>query len=106
MSSRSVIWDNSPDSPFSFTGSWQWPINEPIRITQGYGMTYYAAKLNYYNGAPHTGVDMINISDYTVKAVKPGVLYKGAIACGGGTLRYVRVKQDDGYDTYYLHINY
>ncbi|AKM82875.1 hypothetical protein A2422_02795 [Candidatus Woesebacteria bacterium RIFOXYC1_FULL_31_51] len=106
LSSRSVIWDNSPDSPFSFTGSWQWPINEPIRITQGYGMTYYAAKLNYYNGAPHTGVDMINISDYTVKAVKPGVLYKGAIACGGGTLRYVRVKQDDGYDTYYLHINY
>lgn len=106
LSSQSVIWDNSPDGQFAFTGSWPWPINNPIRITQGYGMTYYAASLRYYGGAPHTGVDMINPSDYTVKAVKPGVLYKGAIACGGGTLRYVRVKQDDSYDTYYLHVNY
>lgn len=105
--SKQVIWDNAPDSPFSYGGSWQWPINDPVKITQGYGMTYYASTLRYYGGSPHTGLDMVNDNkDWTVKAIKTGVLYKGAIACGGGTLRYVRVKQSEGYDTYYLHVNY
>jgi len=99
-------WDNSPDGPFGFGGSWQWPINNPIRITQGYGMTYYASTLRYYGGSGHTGIDMVNDNDYTVKAARPGILFRGAIACGGGTLRYVHVKQDDGYDAYYLHVNY
>jgi len=103
---KSVEWDNAPDGQFSFSGSWQWPLNDPVRITQGYGMTYYASVLNYYGGAPHTGIDMVNDNDYTVKAVRNGTLYQGAIGCGGGTLRYVRVKQGDGYDIYYLHVNY
>lgn len=106
LSNKSVSWDNSPDGQFSFSGSWQWPIGEPIRITQGYGMTYYAANLRYYGGGPHTGIDMINPGDYNVKAVKPGTLYLGSIICGSGNLRYVHVRQDDGFDTYYLHINY
>jgi peptidoglycan hydrolase CwlO-like protein len=106
LAPKSVEWDNQPDGPFGFSGSWQWPINDPVRITQGYGMTYYASVLKYYGGSPHTGLDMVNTNDYTVKAVRAGTLYRGAIACGGGTLRYVRVQQEDGYDTYYLHINY
>lgn len=106
LSEKGVVWDNIPDGQFSFTGNWPWPINDPVRITQGYGMTYYAATLYYYGGGPHTGLDMVNPDDYTVKAVKPGILYVGSIACGGGTLKYVHVKQDDGYDTYYLHVNY
>ena len=71
-------------------------------------MTYFAQQLLYYSGRPHTGLDMVNNDkDWTVKAVKPGTLYRGAIACGKGTLRYVRVKHDsEGYDTYYLHVNY
>lgn len=105
LSPKTVEWDNGPDPEFSFNGSWPWPLNDPIRITQGYGMTYYAGQLNYYGGSPHTGLDMVN-DDYGVKAVQPGVLYRGAIGCGGGTLRYVRVKQDDGLNTYYLHVNY
>ncbi|MFC1649919.1 coiled-coil domain-containing protein, partial [Patescibacteria group bacterium] len=103
---KEVVWDNAPDGPFGFGGSWQWPINDPVRITQGYGSTYYASVLRYYRGAIHTGIDMVNTSDYTVKSVKAGTLYRGAIACGGGTLRYVRVKHDGGLDTYYLHVNY
>ncbi len=103
---KAVTWDNSPDGTFSFSGSWQWPINDPIRITQGYGMTYYASSLKYDGGAPHTGIDMVNQNNYLVKAARGGTLYRGAIACGGGTLKYVRVEQGDGYDTYYLHVNY
>lgn len=108
LSAKSVIWDNKPDGEFSFNGPWPWPINDPVRITQGYGMTYFAAQLRYYGGSPHTGIDMVNESkDWTVKSVKPGILYRGAIGCGGGTLRYVRVKHnDDNIDTYYLHVSY
>lgn len=103
-------WNNSPDGSFSFSGSWDWPVDDPAKINQGYGMTYYARVRRAYGGAPHTGIDMFSKSagNYTVKAVKTGKLYRGSIACGGGLLRYVRVEhQDDAsISTYYLHVNY
>lgn len=108
LKSESIAWNNSPDGSFGFSGGWNWPINNAARVTQGYGMTYYA-RAGYYGGAPHTGLDMISKSsgDYSVKAVRSGTLYRGSISCGGGLLRYVRVDhQDDSEDTYYLHVNY
>ena len=103
LSGKTVIWD-SVDSQPSFSGNWDWPINDPIRITQGYGRTSYSA---IYADGFHTGVDMVNNDkNYELKAVKNGVLYRGAIACGGGTLRYVKVDHGDGLVTYYLHVNY
>lgn len=110
LKSQDVDWDlcgwwPECDSQFSFSGSWNWPINGRPRITQGYGMSGYA-KNGAYGGGPHTGLDMMS-EDLQVKTVKDGTLYRGSIACGGGTLRYVRVKhQSEGYDTYYLHVNY
>jgi len=111
----SVIWDNQPDGPFSFSGSWNWPMNEPIRITQGYGETFYSRR-GYYRGSPHTGIDLVS-NDVAVKAVKDGVLYNGSISCCSycsslgkkvcGNLRYVRVKhKESNISTYYLHVNY
>ena len=106
LSNTSVIWDNAPDGPFSFSGSWRWPIDQPIRITQGYGYTFYARVMRYYGGNPHTGIDMVS-DNRAVYAVKDGVLYNGSIKCGGGYLRYVRVKhKDSNISTYYLHVNY
>jgi peptidoglycan hydrolase CwlO-like protein len=102
LKSISLIWDNN-DSQANGSGSWNWPINEPIRITQSYGNTSYSS---IYAGNFHTGVDMVNSDNMTVKAAKSGTLFRGAIGCGSGTLRYVHVKQDDGYDTFYLHVNY
>lgn len=104
-----VIWDldgwYGHDDPFGFSGSWDWPINGTPRVTQGYGMTAYA-RSGAYGGAAHTGIDMVS-DDLVVKGVKDGTLYRGSIACGGGTLRYVKVEhQDSDIDTYYLHINY
>jgi murein DD-endopeptidase MepM/ murein hydrolase activator NlpD len=99
----SLIWDNSGPELNGF-GSWNWPLNESIRITQSYGKTPYSS---IYAGDFHTGVDMVSTADLTVKAIKSGTLYRGSIACGGGALRYVRVDHaDDDYDTYYLHVNY
>jgi peptidoglycan hydrolase CwlO-like protein len=102
LKNTSLIWDNS-DSAQNGTGTWNWPLNDPIRITQGYGHTAYSSR---YTGDIHTGVDMVTDNN-TVKAVKSGELYQGTIACGkSGNILYVRVKQADNFDTYYLHVNY
>jgi peptidoglycan hydrolase CwlO-like protein len=110
LKSIDASWNNNPDSSFGFSGNWDWPVDDPAKINQGYGMTYYARVRRAYGGAPHTGIDMFSKTsgNYTVKAVKAGTLYRGSIACGGGLLRYVRVQhQDDSsLSTYYLHVNY
>lgn len=103
LSNKSVTFENSPDSQFSFSGGWNWPLSDPILIEQGYGMTYWA-RSGWYGGSPHTGIDMYSNSSMAVRAVKDGDLYKGNIACGGGTLLFARVDQSDGIQTYYLHI--
>lgn len=101
LRNTSIIWDNA-DAPQNGTGSWAWPLNDPIRVTQGYGHTAYSSR---YTGDVHTGVDMYS-ENSTVKSVKAGELFQGSMKCGSGNLMYVRVKQSDGYDTYYLHVNY
>jgi len=103
-----ITWNNQPDGSFDLNGSWNWPVNDAARITQGYGMTYYARVMRAYGGSPHTGIDMLSKNGGNdIKAVKSGSLYRGSISCGGGLLRYVRVVHDgDGVVTYYLHVNY
>lgn len=101
LKNTSLIWDNA-DSAQNGTGSWSWPLNDPIRITQGYGHTAYSSR---YTGDVHTGIDMVS-ENATVKAVKAGELYQGSMKCGSGNLLYVHVKQADNFDTYYLHVNY
>lgn len=103
LKSIGITWSNSPDGAFSFSGSWDWPLSEPVRITQGYGRTAYSQR---YANDQHTGIDMVS-ENREVKAVRKGKLYRGSIACGGGTLKYVHVDHaDDDLDTYYLHVNY
>lgn len=98
-----VVWG---DSSFDLTGNWDWPLNDPARVTQGYGYTSWS-RTGFYGGQPHTGIDMISkSSSLTVKAVKDGKLYRGSVRCGKGNLRYVRVKHDGGVSSYYLHVNY
>ncbi|MFH1244776.1 MAG: hypothetical protein V1487_04385 [bacterium] len=101
LRSTNLSWDNADPSQ-NGSGSWNWPLNDPIKITQGYGHTSYSSR---YTGNVHTGVDMVS-DNSTVKAVKPGELYQGSMKCGSGNLLYVHVKQSEGYDTYYLHVNY
>lgn len=103
LSNKGVTFDNSPDSPFSFSGSWSWPIFDPILIEQGFGMTYWA-RIGWYGGGPHTGIDMYSKSSGAVRAVKDGELFRGSIACRGGQLLFSRVDQSDGVQTYYFHI--
>lgn len=96
-----LIWDNI-DPARNGGGDWNWPLNDSIRVTQGYGSTSYSSR---YANDIHTGIDIVS-TNATVKAVKDGELYRGSMACGGGVLKYVRVKQSDNFDSYYLHVNY
>lgn len=102
LKSRDVVFDNSPDGSFSFSGSWEWPIENP-RITQGYGMTYWA-RINWYGGSPHTGIDMASDASSTIKAPKDGTLYKGSTSCSGATMNYVAVDHGDGIISWYWHV--
>src|SRR5579884_164565 len=85
-------------------GSWAWPLDGPIYITQGYGMTPYARATGAYGPSGHTGIDMYSPSSYAVHAVRGGALSTGGIACGGGTLHYKKVDHGDGTAAYYLHM--
>lgn len=93
--------------PFNPSGSWDWPMNGPITMYQGYGTTW--AVRNTWVGRVynfHNGID-IKGSSYEVKAVQNGTLFRGSYAGAGGCrLPYVRVRHDDGLDTLYLHVSY
>lgn len=102
LGGHDVTWDNSPDSPFSFTGSWNWPMNDSIRVTQGYGMTYWA-RTGFYGGGPHTGIDMVS-SNIVIKAPKGGTLYKGSGRCGSSTLKWVAIDHGEGIVSWYFHV--
>jgi len=93
----------SDAGPISPHGSWPWPIDNPIYISQGFGMTPYA-RSNAYNGNPHFGIDMYNSGGaFQVKATKDGKLYGGSVGCGGRTLYYGKIDHADGLKTFYLH---
>jgi len=94
---------------FNPSGSWNWPINSPIKFSQGFGTTW--AVRNSWVGriySFHNGIDINSESSSTIKAVKSGILYRGSYSGGGGCrLRYVRVDHDGSdLDTLYLHVNY
>lgn len=94
--------------PFNPSGSWNWPVDPPIRFTQGYGSTWAVG--NTWVGRVysfHNGID-INGSSPEVKAVKAGELYRGSyMGVNGCSLRYVRVDHEDSnLESFYLHVNY
>lgn len=98
--------DESGGDPHQASGDWDWPLNEPIKFNQGYGSGTAAIRARIVGYNFHTGIDIVS-DDRTIKTVKSGTLFRGAVACGGGTLRYVKVDHDDSnMNTYYLHVNY
>lgn len=102
LKNANPIWDNSPDGPATFNGDWDWPISNP-RITQGYGMTYWA-RLGWYGGNIHDGLDMAG--DTNISAPKSGKIIYGSTSCKNSTLKYAAVKHDDESSiiTLYLHV--
>ncbi len=99
--------NQSGGDPANPTGSWDWPLSGPIKYFQGYGETW--AVRNTWVGRIyrfHNGIDIAG-SSYEVRAVQSGSLFRGSYSGSGGCrLPYVRVRHEDGLDTFYLHVNY
>lgn len=101
------ISNQSGGDPANPSGSWEWPLSGQIKLFQGYGETW--AVRNTWVGQVyrfHNGIDIAG-SGWEVKAVKSGTLFRGSYGGSGGCrLPYVRVRHEDGMDTFYLHVYY
>ena len=96
-----IIWDNAPDDKFSFTGDWNWPLQN-ARVTQGYGYTWWANS-GFYNGKPHTGIDIVDDENPIIRAPKSGILYKGSASCRGSSMNWVAIEHDQVI-SWYWHV--
>lgn len=107
LSSKGVSY-SYPESQYGYygtinpRGSYPWPLDDPIKVNQGYGSHPFAQQ--FYPTGFHDGIDIEGGSD-NVKAVRVGKLYEGSYSgCSYGPLTYAKVEHDDGLITWYLHI--
>lgn len=99
---------NPDGDSFNPAGDWDWPLNPPITLRQGFGKTWAVGHSwvgRIYSS--HNGID-IQGSSAEVRAVKGGMLYRGSYTgMGGCRLQYVKIKHDgSNFETYYVHVYY
>lgn len=80
------------------SGSYDWPIASP-HVTQCFGHTPWSWR---YRDNFHSGLDMYNKDDYTIRAVADGkaYFYRGSASEGNGVFIY----HPDGKMTMYWHV--
>lgn len=91
---------------FNPSGDWSWPLSGPIRLSQGYGMTWavrhtWVSRIYSF----HNGIDITG-SSTSVQAAADGELIRGSFTGGNCQLRYVKIDHGDGLFSWYLHVNY
>ncbi len=95
---------SSDGDAFNPSGGWDWPLNAPIELEQGYGTTW--AVRNSWVGRIynfHNGLD-INGASNGVIAVDDGELYRGSYSVGC-VLPYVKlIHKGTNITTLYLHV--
>jgi peptidoglycan hydrolase CwlO-like protein len=84
------------------TGDWDWPLDETIKVNQGYGSHGFAK--TFYSDGIHHGIDMISESSTLVRAPKDGTLYKGSTSCSGVPMNYVAIDHGGGVVSWYWHV--
>jgi septal ring factor EnvC (AmiA/AmiB activator) len=83
-------------------GDWDWPLQEGIKINQGYGSWGFSK--TFYSDGTHHGIDMVSDSSTLIKAPKDGTLYKGSTSCSGVSMNYVAVDHGGGIVSWYWHV--
>ena len=85
--------------PMPYINEYIWPMNQPITITQGRGVTKYSY---LYSDRFHHGIDMVS-SNKTIMAVNNGVayFYRNPSSSLGN---HVKLFHADGKMTLYLHM--
>ncbi len=85
------------------SGNWQWPIQDPIRLTQHFGHTPWSWRYSY-SGGIHTGFDMISQTSDVIKAPADGNLFKSSESCGSSKINIVYIEHGNGIISFYLHV--
>lgn len=85
------------------SGSWQWPLNDPIRMTQHYGHTPWSWRYSY-SGGIHTGFDLNSSSSDVIRAPSDGNLFRATESCGSSTINIVYIEHPDSVISLYLHV--
>lgn len=84
-------------------GSWPWPIEDTVRLTQFYGQTPYSWRYKY-SGGIHTGYDMVSTSSDVIRAPADGTLFKYSQMCGSSNINIVYIEHADNVISFYLHV--
>jgi len=103
LKSRSVSYfddDNSLNASSFGAGSYNWPLGDPV-ITQPFGKTKWSSR--YLSGF-HSGVDMVDYNDKTIRAPGSGALYYAKIACGN-PINIAIIDHGGGIISNYLHLD-
>lgn len=88
-------------------GSWDWPIQDSITMTQRYGHTKYSW---VYAGSFHTGFDIVSNSSHVIRAPADGILFSATKMCKSRRLNItsiINIKYIDHGDSVtssYLHV--
>jgi peptidoglycan hydrolase CwlO-like protein len=85
-------------------GSWEWPLEGNIIVTQHYGHTPYSWRYKY-SGGIHTGIDMYSTTSKVIRAPADGTLFSAAEHCGGSSIIKIKyIDHGDGLISLYLHV--
>lgn len=105
LKSKSVVdYQNGGGTTNLGSGSWEWPLEGEVLITQFYGQTPYSWRYTY-SGGIHTGIDMYSNSSSVIRAPKDGILYSSSQNCGASSIIKIKyIEHGDGVISFYLHV--
>ncbi len=104
LTPKTVKDDQNSTSSTIGGGSWDWPLTDPIEVTQRYGSTPWSYRYKYSNGV-HTGLDMVSES-IVIRAPADGTLYSSTQFCDSGSsnINVKYIVHDNGVISFYLHV--
>ena len=103
LKARDVVDQQNGGNRSIGTGSWDWPLDGSIIVTQRYGQTPWSWWYKY-SGGIHTGVDMVSNSTTVIRAPQDGTMYSSSETCGGSIIKIKYIEHNDGIVSFYLHV--
>lgn len=103
LSSKTVQDEEKGTQATIGSGSWDWPIENPIRLTQHFGHTPWSFVYKY-SGGIHTGFDMNSSSSKVIRAPADGTLFSSSEKCGSSVINVKYIEHGDGVTSFYLHV--
>lgn len=103
LSSHAIYDDQNGVNTSLGSGSWDWPIQDQVILTQHFGHTPYSWRYSY-SGGIHTGLDLVSKGSDEIRAPADGILYATSEACGSATINVKYIDHGNGVQSYYLHV--